>query len=878
MIRNSPTFDAATAMTFLRQRYRDDEPACLVIDFKEGIAIPPGGPDRFAAALARAEREQKHLFFHVADVATEWADPASHAKGRITTAAKTQVIQCPFLWLDCDPEKYYGSDPVEAAAHYVSQGIRVAKRIEDGLAAVEITPFAKWRSGAGWQALVKLNEPITPDEAEGLVAKLHVLLGFDAVVKNSNRILRVPGSINWKNGKDGRVPAECSPCEFIGATTSVERVRAILTGSDSSIRTSGVVKQVNIDWSRVADHAGWLKSAADLPNDFPRKGRIIVGHSGTLADLNESLAAAGLLRTKYASWSDVTFALAAVFKTFGRFPAEQIAAALVCKLPCNQHLLKFNDSVDKTRHAVERTIMRSYGSAVTAPSNEKDDRPVIEWIPHLYPDILDRIEAIFVKREVGLFQANGRLVHTYRHNVEHADDNGVVRKAGALLISDVPSTRLNEYMTTNCNFVQYADDDKPPKKLPAPKMLSEHYLGRRDLWRLPVLTGLVECPTLRADGSLLSAQGYDGQSGLMLDTNGVEYPTIPENPSHADAIAAIAKLKDALGEFPFVDDASRSVALSAILTTLVRRQMSIAPVHGFDANSPSTGKSLLADVVSYLATGRPCAAMTLPTAEEESVKAWLSILRNGDPVISIDNVDVVITGGTICKIVTQQIFEARVLGVNEMSKVATNVSILCNGNNLAFGADMAVRAIKARMDAGMEHPDRRKFARNLHQYIPEHRPELVAAALTVLRGYIYAGRPFTAEPSRFAEWDLLPRGALIWCGEADPQDTRAEIDDLDPARADLAAIIDALRRCFGIERTATSQEIVTRAAQPDSDGQALNAALRPHMAGVIQSRGVTAVLTRNTDTIVNGNRIRRRKDRKAKIAIFWIENITPPLL
>jgi len=363
-----PQFDAATASRFLRERYRDDETACLVLDFREGVAIPPGDASRFNSVLARVERERKHLFFHVADLAPAWGDPASHAKGQVTSATKTHVAQCQFLWLDCDPEKYEGADPAEASAHYISQGDQVSQRIDVGLAALGIKPGVKWRSGAGWQALIRLDQPITSDEAEILVGKLHGALGFATVVKNANRILRVPGSVNWKNGKDGRVPAACTPCEFIGATTSIEHVRKALSdaGASTAAGTTATTKAVefspvSIDWSRVPEHADWLKSAADLPDDFPTKGRIIVGHSGTLNDLCDDLKSAGLMQKAYASWSDVTQALAAVFKAYGRFSPEQIAAALMCKLECNVHVWKQRDDA-KMQRAVERAINRSYDS------------------------------------------------------------------------------------------------------------------------------------------------------------------------------------------------------------------------------------------------------------------------------------------------------------------------------------------------------------------------------------------------------------------------------------------------------------------------------------------------------------------------------------
>ena len=141
-------------------------------------------------------------------------------------------MECPYLWGDCDAEKYTGNDPVEAAKHYEDEGSRIQTAIDKGLLALGIKPFAIWRSGAGWQFLVKLDQAIEPDEAETLVGKLHTALGFDPVVRNCNRILRVPGSINWKDGKDGRVPSPCTPLCLLNAVSKIDDVRKVLADVD----------------------------------------------------------------------------------------------------------------------------------------------------------------------------------------------------------------------------------------------------------------------------------------------------------------------------------------------------------------------------------------------------------------------------------------------------------------------------------------------------------------------------------------------------------------------------------------------------------------------------------------------------------------------
>ena len=311
--------------------------------------------EEFQALAKKAENEHKHLFFHVATVKPTW-----------TTATKDQILECNFLWGDCDADKYVGNDPTEAAKHYSDEGFRISRIIDEALNRLGIQPFAKWRSGAGWQFLIKLDQPISPDEAEVLVGKLHVALGFDPVVRNCNRILRVPGSINWKDGKDGRVPSQCLPMCLRDTVTRIDDVRnalASVTMPATGAKASGATEN-KIDWSKV-NQPGWLNSVADLPGDVPDKLRVIIGHTGTLYDLNRDLIETGNLTKPYHSWSDVTLAIAAGLKFYAKYTLEEIAEALLADLPCNQHVARQKNK----ERAIERAISRSHGPNLVGTSD-----------------------------------------------------------------------------------------------------------------------------------------------------------------------------------------------------------------------------------------------------------------------------------------------------------------------------------------------------------------------------------------------------------------------------------------------------------------------------------------------------------------------------
>jgi hypothetical protein len=235
-----------------------------------------------------------------------------------------------------------------------------------------------------------------------------------------------------------------------------------------------------------------------------------------------------------------------------------------------------------------------------------------EYDPVRMGEMLDYAEDELIKSGAAVFQNGGRIIHPVRLD---KDDNtkDVKRPAGALLIRDVAPMRLREYLIESCAFFQ-RDGKGKATRIPVPMELVHHFRAREDKWRLPVLNGIIETPTLRPDGSLLQEEGYDPASGLWLDFNGAVFPKVNDKPTKKDAKHALAKLKAILAGFPFVEtelgeSPSRSVALSAILTAIVRRSLHSAPMHASSAPTPGTGKTLLWDSIGRVGSGRHPSAL-----------------------------------------------------------------------------------------------------------------------------------------------------------------------------------------------------------------------------------------------------------------------------
>ena len=170
--------------------------------------------------------------------------------------------------------------------------------------------------------------------------------------------------------------------------------------------------------------------------------------------------------------------------------------------------------------------------------------------------------------------------------------------------------------------------------------IAETYVAREGMWKLPVLTGLINSPTLRPDGSILDRPGYDVSTGMLFDPKQTRFPSITPEPDRDEALAAQSYLRKLIDSFPFVGDADRAVALSGILTTVVRRSIPTAPLHAFNAPVAGSGKSLLVDIASMIASGRPAAVIAHGKTEEEMEKRLGAAFIAGDALISIDNHEV----------------------------------------------------------------------------------------------------------------------------------------------------------------------------------------------------------------------------------------------
>jgi hypothetical protein len=264
------------------------------------------------------------------------------------------------------------------------------------------------------------------------------------------------------------------------------------------------------------------------------------------------------------------------------------------------------------------------------------------------------------------------------------------------------------------------------------------------------------------------------------------------------AATALERIERLFHTFAFVDEASRSVALSQLMTGVSRRSMKSAPVHVGDAAVRGSGKSKITRICSIVAIGRPAPALSQGHTAEEFEKRLAAMLLYGHPIIHIDNCSTIVEGDLLNSIATEETVALRILGLSRVVEITTGSLVCPNGNNITIKGDAIRRCVKYRLDPGVERPETLQF-----DYDPVHdalanRAEIVIAILTILRARHVVGVAAPAVWQSFEDWSGTVRSALIWLGKADPCDTVEDLQDDDPELAEMRAVYSQWWKNIGV--------------------------------------------------------------------------------
>ena len=418
----------------------------------------------------------------------------------------------------------------------------------------------------------------------------------------------------------------------------------------------------------------------------------------------------------------------------------------------------------------------------------------------LEPNSGELIIIVQGKRDRGLVEA---MQAVRRHGGIFARDSILMRVGSDGKAVQVVEHWLAGYLDRNFHWEEWYFNKVAQKMLRlsinVPEWLVKRFLAQTGEWKLQTLKGVITSPTMRADGSILAKKGYD--AGTQLFLSGGPFVNVPLEPTQAQLQAAFATLWYPFSLFPLDGPDDKAALLAALLTGVCRRTLAQAPAIIIEAPVPGCGKTEMAMSVQIISAGEE-SVITEKADPTEFDKALTGNLLEGSSALLFDNVkDGTGFNSTLEAFLTAPIYKARILGLQIVVRFPTDVLLLITKNNWQPSGDLWRRVLTVRIDPKVEAPERRTFAFLPSAVCKEQRQELVAAALTLLRGFVAAGSPHVTKDgvASYEDWNDRIRQCCLWLaregvakGFGDPIACQARIKAEDPKRTVLRDVMQAI--------------------------------------------------------------------------------------
>jgi hypothetical protein len=461
---------------------------------------------------------------------------------------------------------------------------------------------------------------------------------------------------------------------------------------------------------------------------------------------------------------------------------------------------------------------------------EGDNRPEIVFYAATPHRTADAAEEAIINAGFPVMHRAGALVMPHIE-LMHAYGGG---KTQVAVLRTIESSRLIDMMSRAARWSRWSRSEEKALAAAPPETAAKILAARAGEWSFPRVSAIISTPTLRPDGSILSVPGYDSATQLYLAAGPeITLPPMPEKPTRADAEQAISCLEGLLVGFPFADDETnkvdRAVALSLLMTPVIRSALDVAPMHIVSAPTYGSGKTYLINIAAALATGQRCPVTTAGKDETELEKRIDAALIKSQPILAIDNVNGLLFGNKLAQAVEQRIIDVRPLGTSNSIKIDNNSCVFATGCNISVRADMVRRTLRCLLDPQMEEPEKRTFAVSPLDMALADRGKYIAAVMTVARAYLAAACPEVDAVSlaSFGAWSRFVQRPLIWLGKADPAKSIENTAGDDPEWNELHAVLPAWHAAVGAKAVTVKElraEITTELTEaileiaPGKDG------------------------------------------------------------
>jgi hypothetical protein len=336
---------------------------------------------------------------------------------------------------------------------------------------------------------------------------------------------------------------------------------------------------------------------------------------------------------------------------------------------------------------------------------------------------------------------------------------------------------------------------------------------------------------LRADGTIANEPGYDKKTRVVVSprVSGSVQMTVME---------ARWLIDEMIADFPFASESHKGAFVCAMLTPLALYAFEgPAPLFLFEASTPGSGKSLLAQLAALVGMGRIPSPMQFAESDEEMRKKITALAQNPKPVVLLDNITmgVELGGAALCAAISSsdRTWSDRLLGGNVQFEGKINSVWYATGNNTSIGPDMHRRVCPVRLEPHVERPEDRSSFRHpdLIGWTKENAHYLTWACLTILRDR----KPWTPRKAwgSFVGWQNTVVGAAVGAGYESP-DAAVELlrSSSDSQSEGTAFVLGWAELCEGAEGGGlTTDEAIARLYPSGFAGMGPKSALRVFLDG-----------------------------------------------
>lgn len=337
------------------------------------------------------------------------------------------------------------------------------------------------------------------------------------------------------------------------------------------------------------------------------------------------------------------------------------------------------------------------------------------------------------------------------------------------------------------------------------------------------LNSLITLPFVTTS-EVVTRPGYHELTETYADFEPDLMDGFPRDPSRTELVDALRQLWRPFCAFKFATEHDRGAMLAAVIGSLARPGLVLAPGVLLDAPCPGSGKTLCAQAVGALVLGRRAPVTPFSGIDDaELKKVMVSNLLDGYDWLLLDNVVGLYDSAVMAAVLSSGTLRDRVLGSNTMFDGNVRLNVFMTSNNASLSRDLTSRFIRIRIDSGVERPQTLEFDFDPIERALSERLAIARAVCLVVQGFFAAGSPRLGKgDARFPEWSRLVRQCVLWCGQDTLSDSGRQKLNLGEGELVEADGLPSLAEEAGIGVLGDpAHQIIEEAGRSDPESQAL---------------------------------------------------------